>query len=189
MNCTEASTYLQSCPLVKINMTYSTILRDVDVKGLNCAIVNLVVHHKFPNTWWCSAFLEIVHLVFHSCQKVTRENAVCEWEPLLQVLQVTPVTVVENYKIWAKERNCSNQNHILGVWSLTLAQYIKKKKQPYVLCGLHLSYTVINVTLPDEKQNYVHRIGRVGRAERYVCVQSSHQVFLRIFCCCFTRWQ
>ena len=27
---------------------------------------------------------------------------------------------------------------------------------------------VINVTLPDEKQNYVHRIGRVGRAERYI---------------------
>uniref|UniRef100_A0A672P3X8 ATP-dependent RNA helicase n=1 Tax=Sinocyclocheilus grahami TaxID=75366 RepID=A0A672P3X8_SINGR len=26
--------------------------------------------------------------------------------------------------------------------------------------------TVINVTLPDEKQNYVHRIGRVGRADR-----------------------
>ncbi|CAL8097098.1 unnamed protein product [Calicophoron daubneyi] len=25
---------------------------------------------------------------------------------------------------------------------------------------------VINMTLPDEKQNYVHRIGRVGRAER-----------------------
>ncbi|KAK1888821.1 ATP-dependent RNA helicase DDX1 [Dissostichus eleginoides] len=25
---------------------------------------------------------------------------------------------------------------------------------------------MINVTLPDEKQNYVHRIGRVGRAER-----------------------
>lgn len=25
---------------------------------------------------------------------------------------------------------------------------------------------VINVTLPDEKQNYIHRIGRVGRAER-----------------------
>ncbi|XP_033114338.1 ATP-dependent RNA helicase DDX1-like [Anneissia japonica] len=25
---------------------------------------------------------------------------------------------------------------------------------------------VINVTMPDEKQNYVHRIGRVGRAER-----------------------
>ena len=24
----------------------------------------------------------------------------------------------------------------------------------------------INVTLPDEKSNYVHRIGRVGRAER-----------------------
>ncbi|VEL15003.1 unnamed protein product [Protopolystoma xenopodis] len=27
---------------------------------------------------------------------------------------------------------------------------------------------VINVTLPDEKQNYVHRIGRVGRAERFI---------------------
>jgi len=25
---------------------------------------------------------------------------------------------------------------------------------------------VINVTLPDEKSNYLHRIGRVGRAER-----------------------
>jgi hypothetical protein len=25
---------------------------------------------------------------------------------------------------------------------------------------------VINITLPDEKTNYVHRIGRVGRAER-----------------------
>ena len=25
---------------------------------------------------------------------------------------------------------------------------------------------VINVTLPDDKQNYVHRIGRVGRAEK-----------------------
>lgn len=47
--------------------------------------------------------------------------------------------------------------------------------------------TVINVTLPDEKQNYVHRIGRVGRAERYVCVQSSCHVF---WCCyCFESWQ
>lgn len=27
-------------------------------------------------------------------------------------------------------------------------------------------FSVINVTLPDEKSNYVHRIGRVGRAER-----------------------
>lgn len=25
---------------------------------------------------------------------------------------------------------------------------------------------VINVTLPDDKVNYLHRIGRVGRAER-----------------------
>lgn len=28
------------------------------------------------------------------------------------------------------------------------------------------SLAVINITLPDEKSNYVHRIGRVGRAER-----------------------
>jgi ATP-dependent RNA helicase DDX1 len=25
---------------------------------------------------------------------------------------------------------------------------------------------IINVTLPDDKSNYVHRIGRVGRADR-----------------------
>lgn len=25
---------------------------------------------------------------------------------------------------------------------------------------------MINITLPDEKSNYVHRIGRVGRAEK-----------------------
>lgn len=25
---------------------------------------------------------------------------------------------------------------------------------------------VVNLTLPDDKQNYVHRIGRVGRADR-----------------------
>lgn len=34
----------------------------------------------------------------------------------------------------------------------------------------HLLYIhqniVINVTLPDDKQNYIHRIGRVGRADR-----------------------
>lgn len=29
-----------------------------------------------------------------------------------------------------------------------------------------IPFSVINVTLPDEKSNYVHRIGRVGRAER-----------------------
>ena len=27
-------------------------------------------------------------------------------------------------------------------------------------------YSVINMTLPDEKESYIHRIGRVGRAER-----------------------
>ena len=25
---------------------------------------------------------------------------------------------------------------------------------------------MVNMTLPDDKQNYVHRIGRVGRADR-----------------------
>ncbi|KAH0621965.1 hypothetical protein JD844_023772 [Phrynosoma platyrhinos] len=37
------------------------------------------------------------------------------------------------------------------------------------LFSLHVKI-VINVTLPDEKQNYVHRIGRVGRAERYILI-------------------
>lgn len=31
------------------------------------------------------------------------------------------------------------------------------------ICGIPF---VVNMTLPDEKQNYVHRIGRVGRADR-----------------------
>lgn len=31
---------------------------------------------------------------------------------------------------------------------------------------INICFLVINVTLPDEKSNYVHRIGRVGRAER-----------------------
>ncbi|VDN33563.1 unnamed protein product [Gongylonema pulchrum] len=37
---------------------------------------------------------------------------------------------------------------------------------------------VINVTLPDEKTNYLHRIGRVGRAERMglaISLVSAHQ--------------
>lgn len=33
-------------------------------------------------------------------------------------------------------------------------------------CSVLLYILVINITLPDEKSNYVHRIGRVGRAER-----------------------
>jgi hypothetical protein len=37
-----------------------------------------------------------------------------------------------------------------------------------ILCKFALSFSVFNVTLPpaDEKANYVHRIGRVGRADR-----------------------
>ena len=27
-------------------------------------------------------------------------------------------------------------------------------------------FLVVNVTMPDDKQNYIHRIGRVGRADR-----------------------
>lgn len=50
----------------------------------------------------------------------------------------------------------------------------KAKKVKYLICtdvaarGLDISGLpyVINVTLPDEKQNYIHRIGRVGRADR-----------------------
>ncbi|KAJ7341071.1 hypothetical protein JRQ81_004770 [Phrynocephalus forsythii] len=50
----------------------------------------------------------------------------------------------------------------------------KKGEVRFLICtdvaarGIDISGVpyVINVTLPDEKQNYVHRIGRVGRAER-----------------------
>ncbi|XP_035714704.1 ATP-dependent RNA helicase Ddx1 isoform X2 [Folsomia candida] len=50
----------------------------------------------------------------------------------------------------------------------------KKKDVKFLICtdvaarGLDISGLpfMINITLPDEKSNYVHRIGRVGRAER-----------------------
>ncbi|XP_073481453.1 ATP-dependent RNA helicase DDX1 [Aquarana catesbeiana] len=50
----------------------------------------------------------------------------------------------------------------------------KKNEVRFLVCtdvaargiDIHGVPYVINVTLPDEKQNYVHRIGRVGRAER-----------------------
>ncbi|KAK6490066.1 ATP-dependent RNA helicase DDX1 [Huso huso] len=50
----------------------------------------------------------------------------------------------------------------------------KKREVRFLICtdvaargiDIHGVPFVINVTLPDEKQNYVHRIGRVGRAER-----------------------
>ena len=50
----------------------------------------------------------------------------------------------------------------------------KNRKVKFLICtdvaarGLDIKGVpfVINVTLPDEKANYVHRIGRVGRAER-----------------------
>lgn len=53
-------------------------------------------------------------------------------------------------------------------------QKFKDGKVKYLICtdvaarGIDVSGLpfVINVTLPDEKQNYIHRIGRVGRAER-----------------------
>jgi len=36
-----------------------------------------------------------------------------------------------------------------------------------MICTLILAnFSVINMTLPDDKSNYVHRIGRVGRAQR-----------------------
>lgn len=53
-------------------------------------------------------------------------------------------------------------------------QSFKDKKVKFLICtdvaarGIDVSGLpfMINVTLPDEKSNYVHRIGRVGRAER-----------------------
>lgn len=53
-------------------------------------------------------------------------------------------------------------------------QKFKDKQVKFLICtdvaarGIDISGLpfMINVTLPDEKSNYVHRIGRVGRAER-----------------------
>lgn len=53
-------------------------------------------------------------------------------------------------------------------------QTFKDKKVKFLICtdvaarGIDVTGLpfIINVTLPDEKSNYVHRIGRVGRAER-----------------------
>ncbi|XP_066153247.1 ATP-dependent RNA helicase Ddx1 [Euwallacea fornicatus] len=53
-------------------------------------------------------------------------------------------------------------------------ELFKRNEVKYLICtdvaarGLDISGLpfIINVTLPDEKSNYVHRIGRVGRAER-----------------------
>ncbi|XP_021364421.1 ATP-dependent RNA helicase DDX1-like [Mizuhopecten yessoensis] len=53
-------------------------------------------------------------------------------------------------------------------------QKFKDKGVKYLICtdvaarGIDVGglQCVINVTLPDEKQNYIHRIGRVGRADR-----------------------
>lgn len=50
----------------------------------------------------------------------------------------------------------------------------KNKEAKFLICtdvaarGLDITGLpyMINITLPDEKSNYVHRIGRVGRAER-----------------------
>ncbi|XP_077297561.1 ATP-dependent RNA helicase Ddx1 [Arctopsyche grandis] len=53
-------------------------------------------------------------------------------------------------------------------------QTFKEEKAKFLICtdvaarGLDITGLpfMINITLPDEKSNYVHRIGRVGRAER-----------------------
>ncbi|KAG8251426.1 ATP-dependent RNA helicase ddx1 [Homalodisca vitripennis] len=53
-------------------------------------------------------------------------------------------------------------------------EQFKRQEAKFLICtdvaarGLDISGLpfMINVTLPDEKSNYVHRIGRVGRAER-----------------------
>ncbi|KAK6044354.1 helicase protein [Cooperia oncophora] len=51
----------------------------------------------------------------------------------------------------------------------------RRRKKPFLVCtdvaarGIDISGVpfLINVTLPDEAAQYVHRIGRVGRAERF----------------------
>ena len=51
---------------------------------------------------------------------------------------------------------------------------------------------MINVTLPDEKQNYVHRIGRVGRAERMglaiSLVSTVPEKVRQFYCTCTSKY-
>lgn len=52
---------------------------------------------------------------------------------------------------------------------------------------------VVNVTLPDDKQNYVHRIGRVGRAERMglaisLVASNKEKVFTNTHYVSMTMW-
>ncbi|XGW24585.1 hypothetical protein V3C99_006202 [Haemonchus contortus] len=65
-------------------------------------------------------------------------------------------------------------------------QDFKAKKKPFLVCtdvaarGIDISGVpfLINVTLPDEAAQYVHRIGRVGRAERMglsISLVSTHE--------------
>ena len=72
-------------------------------------------------------------------------------------------------------------------------QMFKEKNVKFLICtdvaarGLDIKGVpfVINVTLPDERANYVHRIGRVGRADRLVYTLSVRYMDVkRIFGCC-----
>lgn len=67
---------------------------------------------------------------------------------------------VQFYSASARAMNVDKQVHLkLCAYSyLYVHDVVNNGKCPFV--------SVINVTLPDEKQNYIHRIGRVGRAER-----------------------
>ena len=43
---------------------------------------------------------------------------------------------------------------------------LQQNKMTDKLIRRRFEFVVINMTLPDEKESYIHRIGRVGRAER-----------------------
>ena len=51
--------------------------------------------------------------------------------------------------------------YCLTIWNLAL-----NFKKLCTILGNSFKISVINVTLPDDKANYIHRIGRTGRAER-----------------------
>lgn len=61
---------------------------------------------------------------------------------------------------------CTNVACSLDITGLPVSKFFNINFFFFAILIYGLFYAVVNFTLPDEKSNYVHRIGRVGRAER-----------------------
>ena len=96
-----------------------------------------------------------------------------------------------------KFKVCDNLSPTCSVLKSS-AKFLKDRRVNFLICtdvaarGLDVKGLpfMINVSLPDDKSNYVHRIGRVGRAERMGLAISlvstvQEKVFLPLSCFSF----